>query len=245
MFNRLANAQYFVCCAILALMLKEFYSLASSAQLQWQLYPLVLILQTVSDLSFVATGDFEWWDAHHQIGIVKSCAGVNFLILSFLGYVWLWRELTKSFAMLALALLAGWISALLVNALRIVVCLYHQNALAELLNISEADIHQLIGVTVYFLCLWAQMSGLRLSQLQRNASTSLGFYMAVTVLVPIVRAGLLDLPLPSGGYLLWVLALPIAMVVLLRVWLIIFKFLTIHSFAGQVVAESHHSTIVG
>jgi exosortase K len=83
---------YWLCVAIMVAALKQFYSAATAAQLQWQLYPLVMVLEALSDLLFEPTANAEWLDPVHHISIVKACAGINFLIISLLGYCWLWRN---------------------------------------------------------------------------------------------------------------------------------------------------------
>jgi len=199
---------------VMVLTLKQFYSAAQAAQLQWMLYPLVLMLELLSDMSFQLMPDYAWIDAAHQVGIVKGCAGINFLIISLLAYLWLRRDQALSFRMLLRAFLAAWLSALCANALRVLLSVYGQSGLAEMAGISDEDSHRAIGIVVYFLCLWGQVSIFNVQSFRQKTATTLMIYFGMTLLFPYCRAWLLGLDLPKTTHVLWVLGLPSTIVLL-------------------------------
>lgn len=199
---------YWLCVAIVVVVLKQFYSAATAAQLQWQLYPLVIVLETFSDLLFEPTANAEWLDPVHHISIVKACAGINFLIISLLGYCWLWRHRPMPVWVLMRALVLAWLTTLVANSLRILLCIYLQAPLATLIGSTEATSHRFIGIAVYFSCLWIQLSAFGGQRFRQMAITATLIYLSVTVLIPVFRACLLGSVLPSVHHLFWVIGIP-------------------------------------
>ncbi|PPD32384.1 MAG: exosortase K [Methylomonas sp.] len=206
---------YWLCVAIMLVALKQFYSAATAAQLQWQLYPLVITLEALSDLLFEPTANGEWLDPIHHISLVKACAGINFLIISLLGYCWLWRDRPMPLWVLMRALVLAWLTALLANSLRILLCIYAQAPLAMLISSTEAASHRLIGIAVYFSCLWIQLSAFDVQRFRQMAVTAALIYLSVTVLMPVFRAYLLGSALPNVQHLFWVIGFPVFVLVML------------------------------
>lgn len=212
---RVKQLGYWLCVAIMVVALKQFYSEATSAQLQWQLYPLVITLETFSDLLFEPTANAEWLDPIHHISIVKACAGINFLIISLLGYCWLWRDRPMPLWVLMRALVLAWLTALMANSLRILLCIYTQAPLATLIGSTEAASHRFIGIAVYFSCLSIQLSAFSVQSFRQMAVTAALIYLSVTVLIPVFRACILGIALPSMQHLFWVIGFPVFMLVML------------------------------
>lgn len=198
----------------LVMALKQFYSVATTAQLQWQLYPLVLSLELCSDLHFQATDDYEWRDALHGVDLVKSCAGINFLLISLLGYLWSWRDKPANLRLASRALLSAWFTALCANTLRILLSIRWQANLAGYAGLSDDESHRCLGIAVYFICLWLQLAGFRLHKVRRMAVVAMVIYLSVALLLPLLRACLLGLAPPTNEYVLWVLGFPACMVAL-------------------------------
>ncbi len=69
--------------------LKHHYSVASAAELGWMLRPLARLLQFVSGHDFNQAPGGEWYSASAGIVLIKACAGINFMLMSFLGWCWL------------------------------------------------------------------------------------------------------------------------------------------------------------
>ncbi|AEG02218.1 exosortase K [Methylomonas methanica] len=198
----------------LVMALKQFYSVATAAQLQWQLYPLVLALELCSDLHFQATNDYEWRDALHGVDLVKSCAGINFLLISLLGYLWLWRDKPSGLRLTLRALLCAWFTALGANTLRIFLSIGWQANLAGHAGLSDDESHRCIGIAVYFVCLWLQLTGFRLHKVRRMAVAAMAIYLSIALLLPLLRACLLGLALPTNQHMLWVVGFPAFLVAL-------------------------------
>lgn len=196
---------------LLALAFKAFYAEADAGQLQWLLRPLAGLLNLLGGFAFRSTPGGEWLDAGHGLVIIKACAGGNFLIASWLGYLWRRRGQPFSPAVLAVTLAAAWLTTLVANALRIVLIAHGQDDLARIGHLSDADAHRLIGIAVYFACLWLQLAG---------AGTWLAapaLYLGVAVLLPVLKAALSGHGI-DAGYALWTAALPLAAVAGYGLW---------------------------
>lgn len=192
----------------LVLLWKQAYSAASAAQLQWLLYPLVVMLELFSDLAFADTGFGEWLDSTHQVSIVKACAGGNFLAIAWLGYLWRGRGQTLTWQRLSAALLLSWLTVIIVNTSRILLCVYGQDALAKSTGLTVAHSHQLIGVVVYFGCLWLQLLPSTKAGSGNAIAAATAIYLGVALVIPVLRAGILGLPQPSWSYALWAAGVP-------------------------------------
>jgi exosortase K len=212
--NIIGDSIYWGSIAILIFALKQFYSAASADQLQWMLRPLVMLLELFSDLSFAPTPDSEWLDVNRRIAIVKSCAGVNFFIISLLGYLWQRRGYRRRLRLLVQALASAWLTALLANTLRILFSVYWEDSMAAGLGLSERDCHRAIGIAVYFSCLWAQLACYRLQGFSRTVVTASACYLSITLLLPLLRAWLLGLEPVSLQHRVWVAGIPLAMTLL-------------------------------
>lgn len=201
----------------LVLVWKQAYSAASAAQLQWLLYPIVVVLEAFSDLVFEDTGSGEWLDVVHEISIVKACAGGNFLAISLLGYLWRWRSEVLTWQRLLAALLLAWLTVIAANALRILVCVNCEDWLARAVGIPPAQSHQLIGVTVYFACLWLQLSRASKTNASYAAAAAVLIYMAMAIVLPVLRAWVLGLPQPGWLYVFSAAVVPVSVAAV--VWL--------------------------
>lgn len=212
--NIIGDSIYSGSIAILVFALKQFYSAASADQLQWMLRPLVSLLELFSDLSFEPTAENEWLDTNRRISIVKSCAGVNFFIISLLGYLWQRRGCRRRLRILILALTSAWLTALLANTLRILLSVCWEDSMAAGLGLSEEDCHRAIGIAVYFSCLWTQLACYRLEGFSRTLITASVCYLSITLLIPLLRTWLLGLEPVSLQHIVWVAGIPLAMTLL-------------------------------
>lgn len=197
---------------LLALAFKEYYSQVDTLHLQWLLHPLAMLLNATSLFGFEPTGSGEWQDPHHGLVIVKACAGGNFLVASWLG--WLWRWQTKRFGagVLLRAFGAAWLTTLIANALRIALIAYGEDGLSGISGLSAADSHRLIGIVVYFGSLALQLSG------TRALLAAPVIYMAVTILLPVSNALLTGRGGIHGAHLAWAATLPMAGLIGFGLW---------------------------
>jgi exosortase K len=182
--------------------LKQLYGMAEMPQLQWLLQPLALLLAAVSDLSFQPLASGAWLDTRHDLIIVKACAGGNFLLASWLGYLWRFGNDMPLVRRVLLAGAAAWLTTLGANALRILLLVHGEDALAAKLALSGADSHRLIGIAVYFSGLCLQMVSRRALLPGLLAAGML--YLGITLLLPGLRAGLLGLPQINLRHALWI-----------------------------------------
>ncbi|MFO1399814.1 MAG: hypothetical protein U1F30_01150 [Steroidobacteraceae bacterium] len=146
---------------------------------------------------------------------VKACAGINFMVLSFLGWCWLARPRAPAPAgsaplewpaLLAGALVLAWMTALVANLLRIVAIVHLQPALQAWLPAGQA--HRAVGMAVFLPALGLQWL---LCEPQRPGLALLAAGGAYALL-------LLGVPLLSGhaaqdpqGYRVHALALLVAL----------------------------------
>lgn len=202
---------------LLALAFKQAYSRIGTEQLQWLLHPLAALLNATSLFHFMPTAGGEWLDDGHGLVIVKACAGGNFLIASWLGWLWRWREPGFGAVTMLRAFAAAWLTTLLANALRIVCIAYGQDELAQLTGISVADGHRLIGVGVYFGSLALQLAG------TRTLFAAQAIYLGVAVLLPWLNAVLFGNGGISLSHVAWTASLPLATLTAYGAWLLVLR----------------------
>ena len=189
---------------LLALVFKAGYSAAAAEQLQWLLRPLVGLLNATGLFNFMPVAGGEWLDTDHDLIIVKACSGGNFLIATWLG--WLWRGRTRPFGptLVLGAFAAAWLTTLLANAARIVLIGYGQDDLAQLTGLSDADSHRLIGIGVYFGTLLLQLQG------TGTALAAPAIYLGVTLFAPLLNAWLTGRNGIDMTHALWSVGVPLA-----------------------------------
>jgi len=189
----------------LALLLKRFYSDASAEQLRFILAPTSWLTSMAVDTEFTFRAGEGYLSRQESVLISPACAGVNFLIVSFVSLVlgfsariaagpkrWLWLVSSAAVAYLA---------TLLVNALRIALSIAVAHLATRYLGLTFQSVHRLLGVVVYLaglftLCLtldlWLSSRGRRAGVGAKLGKTrllllALGCYAAVTLLIPLLR----------------------------------------------------------
>ncbi|MGH8253652.1 MAG: exosortase K [Steroidobacteraceae bacterium] len=142
-----------------AVALKYHFSVAAASDLQWMLHPLALLLRAATGCTFERNTDGAWQSLGAGLVLIKACAGINFMVLSFLGWCWTWRPRARTWPLwqwplrLGGALGCAWLLSLGVNALRILMIVRFQPSLEYWL--APADAHRLLGLMTYLpaLCL--------------------------------------------------------------------------------------------
>jgi hypothetical protein len=211
--------------------LKHHYSVASAAELGWMLQPVARLLQLASGHSFSQAPGGEWYSIDAGIVLIKACAGVNFMLMSFLGWCWLlqpaeqraaslplalrWPSVSRwSLAprwplALAAALALAWLAALLVNVLRILLAKVLGPAFG--LWLGEGDAHRLIGLLVYLPALTGQM--LLAGRAQRGPAVvfTTTVYFALMLVTPLLTGSALLQPRLYAAHasMLLLLAVPL------------------------------------
>lgn len=204
--------------AIMVMLIKHYFSVADTTDLQWLLQPLVVLLELISPLSFQALENGEWLDAQHHIRLVKACAGGNFFIISLLGYLWLLPLEKQPLRRIVLVLSAAWLATLLANSLRIFLSVYAAETLANSLALSAGEMHRLIGIVSYFLTISLQLSADRRRAFSTSLLVAACLYLTVTLLIPLVRSWVNGHNGIDLEHALWVVSIPMGLVGLVYCW---------------------------
>ena len=206
--------------ASIAAALKWHFSAADSAALEWMLRPLSLLLRLLTGWHFQQTPEGDWESGDAGIVLVKACAGINFMIMSFLGWCWLARpqaQRAPTFAialewplLFAASLVFAWLAALLVNTARIIAVVKCQPLLEHW--IAPAEAHRLIGLIIYLPALTAQLLLRNRQRWDIAALLAAAIYVGMMLIVPLLTGNAAASP---GQYrehalLVLVLALPLA-----------------------------------
>jgi exosortase K len=193
------SAQLFVV-LLCAAMLKLYYSTASPNQLRWILAPTTVLVELVSDRSFEFESYAGYISSDHTFLIAASCAGVNFLITSFLmlSLRKLWRDRTQDIAwrFIPLAALFAYLATLIANTVRISVALQMQRMRVEAAWLSQNQLHRFEGIFVYFGFLLL----LFLISERRTSENRFGLLRLSLFPLLIYYVTTLGIPLANGAY---------------------------------------------
>ncbi len=178
----------------IAAALKAYFSAADSSSLVWMLRPLALLLRLLTGWHFQQNAGGDWESRAAGIVLVHACAGMNFMIMSFIGWCWLFRPqrpAARAMAaaiewplLLAAALLLAWAAALLVNALRVVAVVAWQPLLQQWLSTRQA--HRQIGLLIYLPALTLQLMLGGRSRWYQAVLIGPAVYVAMMLLVPLL-----------------------------------------------------------
>ena len=171
-----------------AVALKIHFSAAAASELQWMLHPLAWLLQAATGKAFLRDAAGNWECRAAGIVLVKACAGINFMVLSFSGWCWMLRPRARAWAIwqwplrIGVALACAWLLALGVNALRIVLIGRFQPTLEQC--IASADAHRLLGLLTYLPALCVQGLLADRAEPARAVLWACGFYALLMLGVP-------------------------------------------------------------
>ena len=154
LYGKTQNALMVAVMLLIAWGLKRHYADARAEELSWILTPTTHLVTVVRGTSFewrVGEGYF----AHERLFLVeKSCAGINFMIAAFgmlvLALFHRGDSAVSALRIIGGSLLASYLSAVVVNTVRIAIALRLAADPAFLPSISAADAHRLEGIAVYF-----------------------------------------------------------------------------------------------
>ena len=188
-------------------LLKHHYSIASAAQLEWILRPLSLLLESFSGHAFHRDSNAEWVSVSADVRLVKACAGINFMLMSFLAYAWIIRPdryvdldqkawVAGRILLLFAAITAAWVTCLLANSLRIIVAMTANSHGWELdvIGIDGAELHRLIGMLIYVPLLSLQLSLSNRSDRRHALAGPVLLYLLLMVVVPLLTGNALQHP---------------------------------------------------
>ena len=181
--------------ALVAYGLKRHYADAGTDALSWILTPTAHVVALVTGVSFAAVPGEGYFSAERMFLIEKACAGVNFMIAAFVmvAFTLLYRvrSVRDGAAVLAASVLVSFLSAVIVNSVRIVIAMWLAAHPPALSSLSPTDIHRLEGIVVYFgglLLLYAVVQ--RIDRGVFRYALPLGCYYFVTLAVPVANGAL-------------------------------------------------------
>jgi exosortase K len=192
---------------VLALLLKRHYSVAHVAELEWMLQPLADLLSLTTGHEFHRQPNGEWVSAGADVRLVKTCAGINFMLMSLLTFAWTFRpdrkEASQSYAwigghlvMLAAICVAAWTTTLLANSLRILLAMYLQtdDSILHATGIGANETHRFIGLAVYLPLLSLQMLLSKRASRRQIICIPVILYAGLMILVPLLTGNALRNP---------------------------------------------------
>ena len=136
--------------------LKFYYSTASVNELRWILAPTTLLVEFITRREFAFESHAGYMSSDHTFLIAASCAGVNFLITSFLmlSLRGIWkarsdrRQQLKGWVFLPVSAATAYVATVLANTVRISTALLHGSS--DLAWLSRNQMHRFEGVFIYF-----------------------------------------------------------------------------------------------
>lgn len=214
----------FVVLLVIALGLKQHYSVAAVDDLTWILSPTSHVVSLFTGLTFSREAGVGYVSSDNFVAIVKACAGVNYFIILFLlltiPVVGRLDSRKKQLLFIPVALLFAFGITIGVNAIRITtaILLFKQEFYTELITVDL--VHKLDGIVIYFGSLM-----ILFPPYMRNVSrflfheevTSIDIripfvlYLMVTLLVPLVRSVLGGAGIMPLSHLLFVVSVPLLM----------------------------------
>ena len=134
--------------------LKRHYADARAEELSWILTPTAQMVSVVTGTSFEWRAGEGYFSRDRLFLVEKSCAGINFMTAAFgmlvLALFHRGEGAVSTLSIVGGSLLASYLSAVVVNTVRIAIALRLAADPAFLPSISAADAHRLEGIAVYF-----------------------------------------------------------------------------------------------
>jgi exosortase K len=209
-----------------ALALKYFYSTAGPDQLRWILGPVAWLTSLLSGRSFSFESHAGYMSSDNTFLIAAACAGVNFLITSFLMLtlkkLWNSRQEGVSWRFIPVAVVTAYIATLVANTVRICIALELQEHPVRRDWLSPSQTHRLEGVIVYFgflflLFLMTETRGLTKSRL---IAFPLAIYYLTTLGMPLLNGAFNRGP-EFWEHATFVLLIPLIVVLPISMWKVI------------------------
>lgn len=137
-----------------AFTLKLYYSAASVNELRWILAPTTKAVELISGSRFAFEAYAGYVSSDRTFVIAASCAGVNFLITSFLmlslGKLWRFRSIRVAWKVFPCAAVCAYLATIVANTVRITTALQLRGRSLELAGLGPNDLHRLQGIFIYF-----------------------------------------------------------------------------------------------
>ena len=134
--------------------MKRYYSDAAADDLWWILKPTARLAGVMTGTKFAAAPGEGYFSRERLFLIEKSCAGINFMIAAFgmVAFALVHRaaSIVSGARLLAVSVLASYVAAVLVNAVRIAIAIWLAAHPVALSTLTPAGVHRLEGIAVYF-----------------------------------------------------------------------------------------------
>jgi exosortase K len=170
-----------------ALALKFYYSTATADELRWILAPTTVLVELLSGKSFQFESLTGYMSSDHSFVIAAPCAGVNFLITSFvmIGFTRLWRNRFQGVSWHFIPVAAGiaYGSTLIANTTRIWIALHPM----KVSWLTANQVHRLEGIVVYFGFLLLLFMLIERSDSMKRFLVPLVIYYAITLGIPLAN----------------------------------------------------------
>lgn len=177
----------------MAWLLKYHYSVAAPIELQWILRPLAWLTEAASGLPFSIDDSGEWVNKEYDIVIAKSCAGVNFMILSFIICAWrLYPHRPPQYpvvyyiGLVFLCLSGAWFTNVMVNTLRIIISIHLYLHEIEFPGLTAGQSHRLTGIIIFLPALWFQLRIASTMDTMRAGMIAILLYIGIAAGVPLI-----------------------------------------------------------
>lgn len=136
-----------------AVAIKWYYATASVNQLRWILAPTTWLVEFITGSNFAFESYTGYMSSDRTFVIATSCAGVNFLITSFLmlSLRKLWKDRATKIAwrFFALVAIAAYLTTIISNTVRISSALLLRRMPVEI-GLSPDQFHRFEGILIYF-----------------------------------------------------------------------------------------------
>ena len=193
-----------------ALILKLYYSTASADELRWILAPTTFLVELISGTKFEFESHAGYIGSDRSFLIAASCAGVNFLITSFLmlSLRQLWRDRSQNipWRFLQAAALLSYFATLIANTVRITTALQLRRIPLEINWLNRNQLHRFEGIFIYFgflLLLFMvneRMSSKTALELRGYPPADTGLFRKYLFPLLIYYATALGIPLANSAY---------------------------------------------
>lgn len=144
---------YYIIGIVIVVLLKKYYSTASTEMLKWIIMPTSKFVSFITGLEFIEASNLGYINVDEHIAINASCAGMNFLILIFGTYYFLYlhkiKKWQQKYMWLVICMLLAYVSTIGVNGIRIIFSIYIKNA--DIYNgwITYERVHRILGTSIY------------------------------------------------------------------------------------------------
>ncbi|MGI8919993.1 MAG: exosortase K [Pyrinomonadaceae bacterium] len=191
-----------------AVAIKWYYATANVNQLRWILAPTTWMVEFITGASFEFESYTGYMSSDRTFVIAASCAGVNFLITSFLMLslrkLWTDRATKVAWRFFAVVAVAAYVATIIANTVRISSALLLRRMPVEI-GLGPDQLHRFEGILIYFgflllLFLVSEKVSDRTSGANGMASAASGVLRQAFFPLLIYYGTTLGLPLANGAY---------------------------------------------